>query len=744
MSNTITLAEFLSEVRNIVGHRLDPEQEKVVRHGTGPLWVIAGPGSGKTEVLVLRALKLMFVDGVTPRSIVLTTFTEKAAKNLMDRITSYALKITEHHPNLKNIEVEDIRVGTLHGLCNDIMLEHKYPGYENYKLLDDMEQKLFIYEHIDLIKDDEFFNELLRHIRELLESNSLSTNRFREDQYKSWWKRTNLLTILFNRIVEDLVDVDIMRQKGGVWEKLAQTYMDYVHLLEIHKRLDFAHLQKKFLEFLSTEMGRKFVKGDPDNTDAYPGIRHVLVDEYQDTNPIQEKIYFELTKNMPHNLTVVGDDDQALYRFRGGTVDCMVNFGATCVSIWGESPTRVNLNFNYRSHPKIVEYYNAYIHSFDIIKEARVHDKPEVVPKIKIEEEYPAVAYISGDTIDETARNFAEFVRGLLETGIIKDPSQCVLLMRSVRETRRFAGPFANALRSVGIEVYNPRSRTLLEHEEIQLALGVFVSIIDPNRGALGAIRNESIKNRVREWIRTYNQLSLDYPDLKSYVESSIRELSSKPIGADLKVTILEILYRILSHEPFKTWLDDPERSYRLSVLTKLFESYSSIPYRDKPGSNRGMLRMSTREQGAVSFRWRRDFYSALVGYLESEGGLNEPEMDEVIVPEGKFPIMTIHQAKGLEFPIVFVYRLCDAPSPYAATLEELLREFRRDNIYRGFSIRERAEQDMIRLFYVAYSRAKYALIHLVPKEHLRSNNCIGFPGRNREEFKRFSVNIYR
>ena len=739
----ITFEELLSEVKNIVGHELDPEQEKVVWHETGSLWVIAGPGSGKTEVLVLRVLKLMFVDRVNPRSIILTTFTEKAAKNLMDRITSYALKIIEHHPDLRNIEVEDIRVGTLHGLCNDIMLEHKYPGYENYKLLDDMEQKLFIYEHVDLIRDDEFFKELLRHIRELLESNGLSTHRFQETQYKSWWKRTNLLTVLFNRIVEDLVDLNIIKQKGGVWEKLAQAYIDYVNLLDMHKRLDFAHLQKKFLEFLGTEMGKKFVDGDPDDKDAYPGIRHVLVDEYQDTNPIQERIYFELAKNEPHNLTVVGDDDQALYRFRGGTVDCMVNFGTTCSLKWGITPTRVNLNFNYRSHPKIVEYYNNYIRSFELMEGARVPDKPEVVPKINIEQDYPAVAYIQGETIEQTARKFAEFVKGLLDEKIIKDPSQCVLLMRSVRETSRFAGPFAAALREAGIDVYNPRSRNLLDQEEIQLALGAFVSIIDPNKTALQSIRDGGIKEHVTKWIRTYSRFSSKYPKLKSYVDSSVRELSLKSFGEELKVTILEILYRILSREPFKEWLDDPEKSYRLSVLTKLFDSYSSIPYRDRPGSNRGVLKMSTREKGAVSFRWRKDFYSALVGYLESEGGLNEPEVGEVIVPEGKFPIMTIHQAKGLEFPIVFVYRLCDTPSPDAAALEELLNEFRNNPPDTIFNISDRAQQDMIRLFYVAYSRAKYALIHLVPKTHQR-RECLGFPNRSFREFRRFSTNIYR
>ena len=66
----------------------------------------------------------------------------------------------------------------------------------------------------------------------------------------------------------------------------------------------------------------------------YPGIEYVMVDEYQDTNPIQEQIYLTLTNNAPHNFCVVGDDDQALYRFRGGTVDCMVTFDQKCFHEW--------------------------------------------------------------------------------------------------------------------------------------------------------------------------------------------------------------------------------------------------------------------------------------------------------------------------------------------------------------------------------------------------------------------------
>src|SRR5579859_5190985 len=122
------------------GVSVSADQRRVLEPTTGPLWVIAGPGSGKTEVLVLRCLKLTCVDRVPPKSVMLTTFTEKAARNIQDRLVIYKNYLDQADPSLKNVDVFQVRVGTLHGLCNDIMQEYRYAGYQNYRLLDDIDQ----------------------------------------------------------------------------------------------------------------------------------------------------------------------------------------------------------------------------------------------------------------------------------------------------------------------------------------------------------------------------------------------------------------------------------------------------------------------------------------------------------------------------------------------------------------------------------------------------------------------------
>ncbi|WP_347841610.1 UvrD-helicase domain-containing protein [uncultured Draconibacterium sp.] len=289
------------------GYPLNDSQRKAVDHPTGPLWLIAGPGSGKSEVLVTRTLRLLCVDGVDPRSVMLTTFTVKAARNLEDRLATYLSGLQHHEPSLAAVDISDLRIGTIHSLCNDILQEYRYPGYQNVRLLDQVEQHLFLYLHADITNHDdlafwEFFEYAVSDWRS-------------KDYAPGKWKRAKAATVLFNHIVEDMVDVSAMRGAGGHWATLADLYDQYVAMLKAKYRCDWAHLQARFVEFIQEPSGRQLLGGVAGKT---PPLTHILVDEYQDSNPIQERLYLSLASQAPHNLTVVGDDDQALYRFRGG------------------------------------------------------------------------------------------------------------------------------------------------------------------------------------------------------------------------------------------------------------------------------------------------------------------------------------------------------------------------------------------------------------------------------------------
>ena len=751
----MNLQEMLTAIQEETGIQVNDEQEAVIAHEDGPLWVIAGPGSGKSEVLVLRTLKLACVEGVHPKSIILTTFTEKAARNIEDRLAIYKNYLDQIDGNLREIDLSEVRVGTLHSLCNGIMHEYRYVEYQNYRLLDDIEQSLFVYEHSDLSKSQQ------EHLP-LWQKFDLLTERYNQAAGTGWnkssgylphrWIRVNAAVTLFNRIVEDRVDVSQMQAVGGTWEILANAYKQYRDSLEENKACDFAHLQLKFLEFLDSPSGSRFLNGDDLSDQDHPGISHVLVDEYQDTNPIQENIYLRLTQRSPHNLCVVGDDDQALYRFRGGTVECMVNFDRACQSAWGTGviPYPLPLSTNYRSHPKIVDWCDNYIQSFDVMTQsgARVSGKPNLSPDPQWVDrqtewgcsigDYPAVSYLLGQNYENVAANFAETVRGLLDNGVVNDPSQCVLLLRSTRLSPRSAEPYQRALQDQGFEVYNPRSRTFLEQPEIQTALGTLVKILDPDQNGLSDVETKNVRETIEGWIQVYIDQASQNPGLSNYVEGAINRIMQTPVhktvtqsaGQDNTMspaTIQDIFYHMISLEPFVTWRQNTERDFRLGKLSQVLESYCMLPFSGSIGSTREILRIGNTD-GLISSGQLGHLYYSLVGLLVSEG-LNDPEDEEIICPQGSFPIMTVHQAKGLEFPFVFVSLLGNIQKVEVGSelqIEDAMSLFRNNLSSSSFSAENRAEQDRIRLFYVAYSRAIYSLVFLARNQDFR-NQGIGF-----------------
>jgi DNA helicase-2/ATP-dependent DNA helicase PcrA len=712
------------------GYSLDPEQRKAVDFGMGPLWLIAGPGSGKTEVLVTRTLKLLCVDQVDPRSVLITTFTRKAARNLEDRLATYlgALQVADSTPT--NVDLADLRAGTIHSLCNDILQEFRYPAYQNVRLLDEVDQSLFTYRYAAITDYQElsFWTQFEYCVPMWRASSSYAPNK---------WARTAAAITLFNHIVEDLVDVDKMTEAGGEWAKLADFYKQYCQALVNQYRCDFAHLQKRFLDFLTTQSGHRFLNGDGG---PHLPLQYVLVDEYQDTNPIQERIYLALADRSPHNLTVVGDDDQALYRFRGGTVSCMVNFDRACKSVIGSEPQPVQLLGNYRSHPEIVNFFNDYIQSFPEMKVpgVRAPDKKKVKAESDIADKnppYDAVAWITRRSAGDIPNAVAGFVRdALIGDKVIQDLSQCVLLMRSTKDSPRNAGPFLDAFKRHDIPVYNPRSKSFMESEEVQCLLAALIHVVDPlfvfmesNVRGLSA----TVQGWIDRLIAVHEDPAVDTASMYKYIVRSNEELPklcAQNAGTFLDVSLLEIIYRLLSRNPFAVWRkDDPVRNSRLAKVTRLFESYHSL----------NLDKLVANDEGtglAQSFVNR--FYNMFISFLLSTG-IDDEEDEEVIVPPGYFPFMTIHQAKGLEFPLVFVDQLGHRGSVGPAQiLERDLAPFRHCLYERSLRSPEQlAVEDDIRLLYVAYSRAQYGLVLAGTKSQLVQN--VAIPGRDYDEFHR-------
>jgi len=722
MIDIATFHECLA-TSNARGYDLDDKQKQAVEYEGGSLWLLAGPGSGKSEVLVTRTLKLLCVDGVKPRSILLTTFTAKAARNLEDRLATYLAALQNTDSSLQSVDLADIRIGTLHSLCIDILQEYRYPKYQNVRLLNDVEQHLFAYREAEIAKHEDLaFWTKFDHAVPDWRDKKYSPNK---------WKRIKAAVKLFNHVVEDRVDVQKMLLAGGHWATLAESYKQYAQALQDNYRCDFAHLQSCFLEFLNSPTGQRFLEGDGNNQ---PPLLHVLVDEYQDTNPIQERIYLALANQKPHNITVVGDDDQALYRFRGGNVSCMVNFDQACMAALGESPHKIQLDKNYRSHSDIVDFFNTYITSFPEMtaEGVRAPGKNPVKAASSIAGSYPAVSWITRKKAGDLPDALVDLVKNhLIGDKIIFDYSQCVLLVRSAKDSERNAGPFINAFQQQEIPVYNPRSKSFMESEEVQCLLGALVQVIDRNH-SFRSYKDQQERplwwvDTVQQWLQTLNNLSTN--ELREYLKLSnanLPKLCASNKDVFLNLNLLEILYRILALEPFSTWQQDAVRHQRLSKVTRLFDGYHSFKLD-------GLRSNSSGTDLDPTFLNR--FYTMFISYL-IEAGIDDDEDEEVIVPQGYLPIMTIHQAKGLEFPFVFVAQLgLNKGVGSAQILERDLAPFRQELYTRTTRPpKELAVEDDIRLLYVAYSRAQYGLILVGTQDHIKKH--VAAPGRDFVEFK--------
>lgn len=728
---------FISLLEDANRERFDDEewefnesQERSILAGEGPLWITAGPGSGKTEVLISRTLKLLLVDDVEPGSILLTTFTEKAAQNLEERIVDRLNRFGYED----EIDVNEVHIGTLHSLCNDIMQEYRYPPFANTELLDEDGQQLFMYNNCDFVSvlqgnagadnwdtvtSEELSGDTWKFFEEVLPMGVSS-------QYgPNKWQATDATSQLFNRISQYLADTDALRRAPEPeWRVCAEGLDRYRETLRENHRCDFARLLEQFIDFLDSNAGDRFIEGEPERD--RPPLEHVLVDEYQDTNPLQQELYFRLADELDEpNLTVVGDDDQALYRFRGGTVECLIQFPDRAEDRFSQLVQREQLNTNYRSTEDIVSWCNRYIGEYPLMQRegARAPDKePMAVGRENTEEKKSVKSLLVGDNDSVPAETAAELVEELHEEGYIEDYSQVAFLFKSTKETSRWAGKYAEALRDRGIPVHNPRNKAFLKQEEIQFALCAVIRSLDPDLEGLEAARVMGrVKNQIEDWAGKFDQFVEEYEarELENYVRRKRRELRQTPESESLGYTVLELLYRILSFEPFQTWIespDRPERGKRLGRLTKLFDSFASITGPEHMQKSSRTLSVSTRFLGS--------FYYVFCGYLEASD-FDEPEDPHDQIPDGFVQMMTVHQAKGLEFPVTFVSDLDSEPwTGGTYWLEDQLEPYA--DIHPSGSTDERAKRDEIRRFYVAYSRAEEDLL-LLDQDGATSELSLGY-----------------
>ncbi len=281
--------------------KLNPTQQSAADHGLGPALVVAGPGTGKTTTLVGRFLSLIEA-GVEPSRILATTFTRLAALQIKERVVAAT-----------GLPPRQIRVGTFHSVCFQLI--------KQFELHPNAMSREFVAQDMDIRKALKTMDVEWDEMEALMDSFS----RFKD----------SMITPL------QAIDKIDHKDKLSEYPYIAQMYGKYQEWLERHDRVDFGDLLNVCISAMrDDESLRSRIAGQFD---------HIMIDEYQDVNPAQVAFTDQLLFNH-QNLWAVGDDDQAIYGWRGGRVEYMTEFGARY-----PDTSSIQLDTNYRSHSAIID-----------------------------------------------------------------------------------------------------------------------------------------------------------------------------------------------------------------------------------------------------------------------------------------------------------------------------------------------------------------------------------------------------
>lgn len=651
--------------------QVNDAQKEAVLSTEGPVLMIAGPGTGKTYTLVKRISYLVKAKGVKPDEIMVVTFTEKAGKELLTRISNEFID----YP----ININEMYIGTFHSVCLRLMKEHSECIEDDGigRVLDSFEQTYLVCRNIDQ------FNRLGGYTRHITA--------------KSTWKQALEICRYVNQMMEELVDIDSMeRDADEDMRFLGKLVRRYQELLDRNGVMDFSSIQTKAYNML--QRCPEVLSSIQDQ------IRYLMVDEYQDTNYIQEQLVF-LLSGKTKNICVVGDDDQGMYRFRGATIRNILEFPLK----FRENECKViRLDTNYRSEPGIIDFYNRWMENVDGInlfnwdryryrKSIRAGRPPILTAH--------SVFSCGGDSIDEEKTELLEMVKSLAANGNIHNYNQIAFLFRSVKSDE--AVQIGAFFEENGIPVYSPRSDMFFERAEVRQILGGIMLCFQSYTSDL---KNNTFNHCISPELRAYYKSCLQAtrplvkaaPAMMAYIEETRRMISA--LRGDSETGLLDVFYRLISFPPYKEYLQADlnenvlmSRAARnLSEVSRMLSRFSFL---------HDMHRISDRNKLSMP----EELFNIYLKFMY-EDGIGEYEDESEYAPSGCISFMTVHQSKGLEFPVVVVGSLGNVPKrnrdPLLLSAES--RFFHRKPFEPMTDIKF---FDFWRLYYTAFSRAQNLLI---------------------------------
>lgn len=721
---------------------LNENQQKVVEYnGNKPLLVEAGPGSGKTRVIIERVKFLINELKVNPSSLLVITFTRKAANELKDRLS-------EDIP--KNI-INEMQISTIHSFCLDFL---KKRGNVTNLIDDDSGEKrrLFIQKYkYKLGFKNEFYLADYQIPSVINKFDEYTTFKVDIDGLIDYIKQTRPIDKEYVDFVNSFkffpskkVRENEKFKKSWYNARFLQTpkaYVKYLELLDLFNAVDYNTVQIKFLESL---------KENPETQ-----YTNILVDEFQDTDPVQAEIFEILLKNA-ESFTAVGDVDQSIYSFRGSFRDYFEEFYNKY------NAELISLNYNYRSTNNIIRTSEAFIkpqrkeYSKKYLVGARNEDK---------------ASYIL-ESLDpqEEAQKIFNLIKDLKDNGKIRQYNDVAILYRSIVSNKNI--PFLiDEFKKNDISYHISGTEDLIESDEVKSILTLFYYIARKLDHSYG------MSNLEKEWLNLRAFCGIDFipkfrklsVETKRYLMELQENFENDVLKTEKEVyfeltgkksrkkkfngvftrnedVLIEIFKRVnkpvvdldliedTGDREFFTELEKLRENVfssddedKLTILEVYYELLNLCGYFDDLVINNGDYELELENLSKISrtiFNYEsiisandvRGLFFFLTNVIEGYG-TSSSDVDGV-------QLMTVHKAKGLEFPVTIVSSLSEYNFPLAP--RDPMRE--KDNINKDdtfytpnkfLEYKDCSEADEVnlglaeenRVIYVAMTRAQDILV---------------------------------
>lgn len=603
---------------NQILKNLNPQQRRAVEEIEGPILVIAGAGSGKTRVLTHK-IAYLIDSGIPPQNILALTFTNKAAQVMRDRIG----KLINHEAARK------IWAGTFHSLFARILrMEANHIGYNSSFSIYDSDDSAQI-------------------IKRIIASSSLSRNRITSDNVQS------TISLAKNQI---LLAEDFARNASTPLEReIAAIYLEYQDTLRKNNAMDFDDLLVNIYELFSTY---------PEILSKYQErFTFILVDEYQDTNHAQYLVLRLLSKKYK-NITVVGDDAQSIYRWRGADIRNILEFQKD----FPEAKI-IKLEQNYRSTKIILGAAGSLIR----------YNKQQIKKNIWTEnKDGQPIEVIICENEKREAQTIVSNIKKLVSSAEFSYNDIAILYRINAQSLE-----FENALRRENIHYVVVGGMSFYRRKEVKDVISYLRILINPND-------DEALLRIINEPPRGIGKISLNH--IYNYAKKNNTTLF-QTLKKIYSIPNIQQRVKIIA-EGFVNWLESKIEKISSKVEThdeiaKYIEESGILEMYEQIGTDEAYDRIEN-IQTLISDLY--DFLKnnpdlSIEDYIQQISLISD--IDEKDLSNNQVKLMTLHSAKGLEFPVVFIVGLEQGIFP----------------LVRYGSNRDDEEEER-RLFYVGLTRA--------------------------------------